>query len=107
MSENWIVLLVLGGLVAAAVWYARPAALFVVRIRAGRPEATHGTVTTAFLSRVTELCDEFGVASGEVHGLPRGRRIALWFSSDLPAGFRQRLRNWWALSGWRAPPGRR
>jgi hypothetical protein len=31
----------------------------------------------------------------------------LWFSPGIPRPARQRLRNWWAMSGWSARPGRR
>jgi hypothetical protein len=92
---------------AAVLWsVARPAAVFVVRVRAGRPETVRGTVTAAFLAAVAEVFREFGVAAGEVRGVARGRRIALKFSAGVPPTAAQRLRNWWALSGWSAGPRR-
>ena len=55
---------------------------------------------------VAEVCAEFALRAGEVRGVARGRRIALSFSSGFPPVARQRLRNWWAMSGWSAKPGR-
>jgi hypothetical protein len=98
-----VTVLVLAG-IAAAVWYCtKPPAVFVVRVRDGNPEATHGTVTGAFLAAVTDVCREFGITVGEVYGVARVRRISLRFSAHFPGQARQRLRNWWALSGWSAP----
>jgi hypothetical protein len=100
--------LVVALVVAAAGWFAaRPPAVFVVRVRAGQPEATHGKVTGAFLAAVAEVCREFKVQTGEIRGVAWGRRIRLWFSPGIPRPARQRLRNWWAMSGWSARPGRR
>lgn len=94
-------------IVAAAVWFGtRPPAVFVVRVRGGSPEATRGTVTAAFLAAVADVCGEFRMSSGAVRGVARGRRIALRFSGHFPPAARQRLRNWWALSGWSAPARR-
>ena len=98
-----IVVLVIVGVLAFCL-FAKPPAMFVVRIRHGAPVATRGRVTEAFLATIAELCAEHGVQSGEVRGVPRGRRISLWFSRRLPSSFRQRLRNWWAISGWLAKP---
>ena len=99
---------ILGVAVAAVlVWlFAKLPAVFVVRVRGGSPEATHGAVTAAFLAAVADVCREFELSSGEVRGVAQGRRISLRFSSHFPAAARQRLRNWWALSGWPAPAQR-
>ena len=105
-GEIVALLLVVGG--AVALWrFAKPPAMFVVRIRGGRPTATYGKVTDAFLAEVAELCRELSVSSGEIRGVSRGRRLGLWFSREIPAGCRQRLRNWWAMSGWSCRTGRR
>jgi hypothetical protein len=86
--------------IAAAVWFLIPGppAVFIVRVRGGRAHAERGKVTQAFLAAVEEVC---GVASGEVRGVARGKRISLWFSGGIPPAARQRLRNWWAASGWK------
>jgi Protein of unknown function (DUF3634) len=97
-----VVLAVVG--VLAYFLFAKPPALFVIRIRQGAPVATRGKVTEAFLAAIAELCEEHGIQDGEIRGVPRGRRISLWFSKGLPSGFCQRLRNWWVISGWLAKP---
>jgi hypothetical protein len=88
--------------IAVAVWWviSRPAAVFVVRVRDSRAAATHGKVTDAFLAAISEVFAEFNLASGEVRGIPRGKRLALWFSTNIPPPACQRLRNWWGMSGW-------
>jgi len=104
--DRWLLLLLLA--VIAVVWLTvRPLAVFVVRIQRKVPQATQGKVTAAFLGEIAELCRQHGVDTGEVRGVACGRRISLWFSGGVPASFRQQLRNWWALSGWAAPPTRR
>jgi Protein of unknown function (DUF3634) len=103
-----VLFIALVGLLLVAVrFFVKPPAVFVVRIRQGAPQATRGKVTRSFLAEIAEFCRELGVKSGEIRGVPRGRLIALWFSGELPATFCQRLRNWWAISGWSARPGRR
>ena len=104
---NEILLVLVLASVAAAVWYGvKPPAVFVVRVRGGSPESTHGAVTAGFLGAVADVCREFNLSAGEVYGVARGRRISLRFSSHFPEAARQRLRNWWALSGWSAPARR-
>src|SRR5262249_50579626 len=94
---------ILAGL-GAVVWrFTKPEAVFVVRVSGGNAKSTHGTVTAAFLAAVEDVCREFGIASCELRGVARGRRIALRFSGQFPPAARQRLRNWWAQSGWSAP----
>lgn len=94
-------------LVAGIGWrVARPPAVFVVRVRDGAVVAESGKVTAAFLAAVDEIFKELNVSSGEIRGLARGRRIVLWFSSGIPQVARQRLRNWWVMSGWSASPKR-
>jgi hypothetical protein len=90
---------------AWAFWVAlRPRRAFVVRVDGGVPRPVKGTVTAAFLDQVRQVCAEQGASSGTVSGLVRGRRISLAFSGGIPPAARQRLRNWWAISGWPGPP---
>jgi hypothetical protein len=99
--------LVLAGVVIWGLWRASlPPRLFVVRIVSARPTPAVGTVTPAFLRQVGEIAAEYGVDSGQVCGVAcRGGQVRLVFSGQFPESARQRLRNWWAVSGWRA--GRR
>jgi len=105
--ETAVQLAVIGLLLTALWWGVQPAAIFVVRLRDGLPQPVKGTVTPAFLDAVREVCQQCGVQAGTVKGLARGRRISLAFSRRLPPEARQRLRNWWAISGWPAPAPRR
>jgi hypothetical protein len=92
--------------IGVAVWFfakQKPDAIFVVRVRAGEARAASGAVTGAFLAAVADVCHEFNLSSAEVYGVARGRRIALRFSTNFPFAACQRLRNWWAQSGWPAP----
>jgi hypothetical protein len=104
-----LVPLLLAGVVilSLVLFVARPPAVFVVAVRGGTTRAGRGKVTDAFLAAVTEVCREFGVSAGEVRGVARGERISLRFSAGFPPAARQRLRNWWAMSGWSARPGAR
>jgi hypothetical protein len=103
MSELY--LLLLAGMALMVAWFvARPPALFVVTVRDGLALAKRGKVTDAFLAAVVEVCREFDVSAAEVRGVAHSSRIALHFSSSLPEAARQRLRNWWAMSGWSANP---
>jgi hypothetical protein len=97
--------LVIVALVAWAFWAAfQPRRAFVVRVAGGEPRTVKGVVTPAFLAQLRDVCRQHGVQSGAVRGLVRGRRIALAFSGGVPPAARQQLRNWWAFSGWPAPP---
>src|SRR4051794_37710446 len=101
MSELY--LLLFAALAIALAWLvARPPAEFVVTVRYGTTCRARGKVTDAFLAAVADVCREFDVDVAEVRGVARGERIALHFSSSWPQAARQRLRNWWAISGWSA-----
>jgi hypothetical protein len=97
----WVALLVGGALVVAWI-VAQPQAEFVVAVRNGVATPRKGKVTDGFLSAVTGVCEEFGVTTCEIRGVARGKLISLRFSSTIPEAARQRLRNWWAMSGWSA-----
>lgn len=103
MSELY--LLLLAGVAITVAWFVggQPA-VFVVSVRDGLAHPRRGKVTDAFLAAVAEVCREFDVNAAEVRGVAHGARIALHFSSSLPEAARQRLRNWWAMSGWSAKP---
>lgn len=101
----WLALFLGGALVVAWV-VAQPQAVFIVTVRAGAATARKGKVTENFLAAVREVCAEFGVTACEIRGVARGKRISLRFRGAFPEAARQRLRNWWVLSGW-AAKGRR
>ena len=98
--------LILVALLAWALWAAcRPRCAFVVRLADGLPRLVRGKATAAFLERVREVCNQYGVLSGTVRGIIARRRISLSFSG-IPLPGQQQLRNWWAMSGWSARPTR-
>ncbi|MBX3443923.1 MAG: DUF3634 family protein [Planctomyces sp.] len=98
-----VVMVVLGLITWFGVSWRSRSDVFRVRIRDGRPEATFGRVTQAFLEVVQTLCAEHAVQHGDIRGRAQGRTIQLRFSRDFPPGCAQQLRNWWALDGWPAP----
>jgi hypothetical protein len=94
--------------VAWGIWVGvRPRAVFVIRIRDGKPRAQSGTVPRAFLREVAEICERSGLRRGTVRGVVQGDRVVLGFSRDVPDGCRQMFRNLWSLSGWSVRPGAR
>jgi hypothetical protein len=84
-------------IVGVLIWALQPRYVFVVRVKGETATATRGKVTTGFVQEVAEACREFGVVSGWVGGVRRGKQVALAFSMGIPARCRQRLRNAWAL----------
>jgi Protein of unknown function (DUF3634) len=98
----------LAAVVAWGIWVAvRPRAVFVIRIRDGKPRAVSGTVTRGFLRDIAEICERTGLRRGTVRGVLEGERVVLGFSGDVPDRCRQMFRNLWNLSGWSVRPGRR
>jgi hypothetical protein len=101
-------LLTLGLFIAVGIgfwWMFRPRYAFVVQIQDGNPVCRRGRVNSVFLRHVAEICQWSGVRCGKIYGTlqpTRGRhatvmgrraRIRLSFSSGIPMGCRQQLRN--------------
>jgi Protein of unknown function (DUF3634) len=94
----------IGLVVVCGLWRAyQPGLLFTVRLIDGKAEATTGTVTQAFLNRVSEVANGCHASKGAIHGYARGKHIRLKFSAEMPEESRQLLRNWWVEFGWPAP----
>ena len=68
---------------------------FVVTITKGEPRVTKGKVHGDFLDTIREMCLEYGIASGWIGGVLRGKKVSLRFSHSIPAACQQRLRNVW------------
>jgi len=68
---------------------------FMVMLDRGKPRLTEGTVHAAFLDDIRAVCEQYGIASGWIGGVRQGKSIALRFSSNIPHGCQQRLRNIW------------
>jgi hypothetical protein len=96
---------------AAVVWVlwrsSHPKPVFVVQIQGSEPKAVQGVVTPAFLELLRDVLTRHDVQTGAIRGLPRGARIGLVFSDQFPAGARQQVLNWWAMSGWNAGKAKR
>ena len=87
-------------LVVIGLWWAlQPRYAFVIQIAGGHARTTRGKVTPAFRQQVLDACCQHGIASGWVGGTQRGKRIALAFSRNIPAGCQQRIRNAWLAGG--------
>ncbi len=102
MGSVLTLLLVVAG---AAVVYraARPRPVFVIEVDAGRSSITTGSVTASFARDVAEICARNQVEHARVRGVVQGKRIVLVFSSSIPPGCRQQIRNMWSVTGWKAP----
>jgi hypothetical protein len=86
--------------VAWLIWMLfQPRYVFEIRVRRGRPEVKKGKVTAAYLAEVAAVCRDSSVSGGWIGGVQQGKRVALRFSRNFPAGAQQRLRNGWALAG--------
>lgn len=71
---------------------------FVIRITEGRAVVSRGKATPEFVDVVAEICSEYGVKSGWVGGLRRGREeTRLVFSRSITRPCQQRLRNAWGM----------
>ena|ERR1043166_5381807 len=68
---------------------------FVITITQGEPRVTKGKVHGDFLDTIREMCQEYGIASGWIGGVMRGKTISLRFSRSIPGACQQRLRNVW------------
>jgi hypothetical protein len=97
---EWIVRALVIGFAAWLIWAVlQPRYVFEIRIEGGKSHVRKGKVTSAFLGRVTAVCQESGVAQGWIGGVQQGRRVALRFSRHFAPGPQQRLRNAWQSTG--------
>jgi hypothetical protein len=94
-----IVLAIAAGIVAVIMQAAfMPRYVFLVQIHGSQLAVTKGKVRGEFLDEVREVLGEFGVTSGWIGGVKRGKAIALRFSGNIPTPCQQRLRNLWFTS---------
>src|SRR6516162_9578656 len=66
---------------------------FMIMIYRGKPRVTKGKVHAVFLDNIRAVCEEHGITSGWIGGVRQRKSIALRFSSNIPYGCQQRLRN--------------
>ena len=73
----------------------RPNFQFVIQINGDMLTIVKGKVRADFVDEAREVCREFGVTSGWIGGVKRGKSVALKFSRNFPPSCQQRLRNLW------------
>ena len=87
-----IVLAIAAVIVQAALM---PRYQFVVQIDGDKLTIKKGKVRADFVDEARAVCQEFGITSGWIGGVKRGKSIALRFSGNIPPPCQQRLRNLW------------
>ncbi len=98
-----IALVAIAAFIVWALWrQSFPRPVFEVAIDLGEPKVVRGVVTPAFLQLLRDVQTRHELQAGKIRGVPRGTRISLRFSSNIPPGAQQQVKNWWALSGWPA-----
>jgi len=107
MNDLTRVALLIG--IAWLLWLAfQPRVAFVIRIVNGEGHLERGIAPPGLLNEINDVCQREGVASGTVRGHIGAGGIALVFSSKVPPGVQQQLRNWWvSIHGMPAPRGGR
>jgi hypothetical protein len=75
-----------------------PRYVFLVQINGGQLAITKGKVHADFLDDIREVVAEYGLTSGWIGGVKRGKNVALRFSRNIPPACQQRLRNLWFTS---------
>lgn len=71
----------------------RPKVVFQIKYRNGIPQVARGRLTEATRSAIHEICCQNEIRSGTITALPRGKRVHLKFSRDIPPGCQQQIRN--------------
>jgi hypothetical protein len=97
---------VAGLVLLLALVASRPVAVFTLTIKDGKVRASAGQPGQLFLDEAQLIVTDCGIESGVVRGVRKWRRVALEFSPHIPARYRQRFRNVWALYGPALTPGR-
>jgi hypothetical protein len=98
MAE-WTFKLIGVGLVGWFLWaLVQPRYVMLIKIREGKPRIVKGKMTAAFAERITDVCQEFGIAHGWIGGIAQGKLIVLQFSRSFAPLPRQRLRNEWQVT---------
>jgi len=99
METPILILVLIVGLVVMVWLLSKPYAVFVVRIKQGRPSAERGKVTEAFLCAVEDVCRDQGIEAGEIRACRRGGSSASGSRRDCRGDSASGSANWWAISG--------
>jgi hypothetical protein len=103
-EANGLVLATSAAILVFALWFAnRLRFAFRIAIRNGAVQVQQGKVAGPFLDQVRAVCREHSIGNGWIGGVRQGRRIRLVFSTSVPFGCQQQIRNIWTQVGWTMP----
>lgn len=71
----------------------RPQVVFQIRYRNGIPRVARGRLTEATRAAIHEICRQNEIRSGTITAFPKGKRVRVTFSRDIPPGCQQQIRN--------------
>jgi hypothetical protein len=92
--DNLPLIVVVVAIIAAGWYLRRGTAKFVIRLRRGIPTVTRGEVAPHVLASIVDVCTQCGVTSGTITAIPTGKKqVRMKFSSDIPQGCQQQIRN--------------
>lgn len=81
--------------------------IFVIDIIDGGAQVRRGTPPAGFVSACSDIARLYGIRSGYVECVGRGRHARLRFSRDIPERARQPFRNVWTPPDSPRPGGNR
>jgi hypothetical protein len=87
--------LILGAIIAFALWVIRRRPEMEIRIEKGRPRVTRGRVPPSFLEEVAAIVEREQIDSGWIGSTLSGNPPRLTFSKSIPEWVRQQIRNVW------------
>ncbi len=87
-----VIVVIVAAILQAALM---PRYQFMIVIAGDELRVTKGKVAADFLDNIRATFREFGLTSGWIGGVRRGKSIALRFSANIPPQCQQRLRNMW------------
>lgn len=87
-----VILLIAVGILYGMGRMARPQVNFQIRYRGGIPKVVRGRITDAMLKSIDEICQQNSVKQGTITAFP-GKRVRMTFTSDIPSGCQQQIRN--------------
>jgi len=70
---------------------------FIIKNTNGKPVATRGKVTAAFIRECEDLCTLRNIQQGTIYGSRQSHGIVLEFSSEIPESSHQRFHNVWNI----------
>ncbi len=83
----------IAGSVLFYVFVFRPPVVFQLKYRNGIPRVARGRLTEATRAAIHEICRQNEIRSGTITAFPKGKRVRMAFSRDIPPGCQQQIRN--------------